>query len=601
MNPHYIRNFAIISHVNHGKSTLADRLLELTHAVPGATRLELFLDKMDLERERGITIKSQTVRMRYQAEDGKEYVLNLIDTPGHVDFTYEVSRSLAACEGALLIVDASQGVEAQTIANTNLALENDLSIIPVINKIDLANADPERVKNEITQALELDTTDALNISARTGEGVEQVLDAIAKQIPPPKGDTGSPLRALVFDSFYDSYRGVIALIRVIDGRISGRMKIRMMATGLVSDVEEVGVFAPDMTRVDEMTAGEVGYVVTGLKDVSHMKVGDTITDSLNPARAPLPGYREPKPMVYAGLYPVDSEDYPFLRDALEKLKLNDASLTFEPESSPALGFGFRCGFLGLLHMEIVIERLEREYELRLVATAPHVSYRITKADGKEILVNNPAGFPPGDEIARVEEPYVLTTILTPTRYLGPLMELCQRRRGSLKNIQYLSEQRAEIIYLLPLAEIIRDFFNLVKSLSQGYATYDYEVAQYFESDVIRLDILLGGKPVDALSLITHREKAYEEGRKLVQRLKNAIPRHLFEVPIQAAIGNKVIARENIKALRKDVTAKLYGGDVTRKRKLLEKQKSGKKRMKKIGKVEVPQEAFLELLKVESSP
>jgi GTP-binding protein LepA len=375
----------------------------------------------------------------------------------------------------------------------------------------------------------------------------------------------------------------------------------MMATGLVSDVEEVGVFAPDMTRVDEMTAGEVGYVVTGLKDVSHMKVGDTITDSLNPARAPLPGYREPKPMVYAGLYPVDSEDYPFLRDALEKLKLNDASLTFEPESSPALGFGFRCGFLGLLHMEIVIERLEREYELRLVATAPHVSYRITKSDGKEIVVNNPAGFPPRDEIARVEEPYVLTTILTPTRYLGPLMELCQRRRGSLKNIQYLSEQRAEIIYLLPLAEIIRDFFNLAKSLSQGYATYDYEAAQYFESDVIRLDILLGGKPVDALSLITHREKACEEGRKLVQRLKNAIPRHLFEVPIQAAIGNKVIARENIKALRKDVTAKLYGGDITRKRKLLEKQKSGKKRMKKIGKVEVPQEAFLELLKVESSP
>ncbi len=601
MNSQYIRNFCIVAHINHGKSTLADRLLELTHAVPGATRLELFLDKMELERERGITIKSQTVRLRYQAEDGKAYVLNLIDTPGHVDFTYEVSRSLAACEGALLVVDASQGVEAQTIANTNLALENNLSIIPIINKIDLSNADPERVKNEITQALGLDTTDALNISARTGEGVERVLEAIVKRVPPPRGDVDSPLRALVFDSFYDSYRGVIALIRVVDGRISSGMKMRMMATGLVSDVEEVGVFAPDMTKVGEMTVGEVGYVVTGLKDVSHMKVGDTVTDSLDPARTALPGYREPKPMVFAGLYPIDGEAYPFLRDALEKLKLNDASLTFEPESSPALGFGFRCGFLGLLHMEIVIERLEREYELRLLATAPHVNYRILKTGGEEITVNNPAGFPPPGEIARVEEPYVLATILTPTSYLGSLMELCQRRRGSLQNIQYLSEQRVEIVYLLPLAEIIRDFFNLVKSLSQGYATYDYEVADYLESDVVRLDILLGGRPVDALSVITHRDKAHDEAKKLVRRLKDVIPKHLFEVPIQAAIGKKVIARETIKALKKDVTAKLYGGDVTRKRKLLEKQKLGKKRMKKIGKVEVPQEAFLELLKVESSP
>lgn len=598
MNPHFIRNFAIISHVDHGKSTLADRLLELTHAVPGAVRLEQYLDRMELEKEHGITIKAQAVRLSYRSQDGQDYVLNLIDTPGHVDFTYEVSRSLAACEGALLVVDASQGVEAQTIANTNLALENNLTIIPLINKIDLAQAEPKRVEQEINQALGLGTEDALKISARTGQGVENVLEKIVKKIPSPQGDAASPLRALIFDSTYDSYRGVIAFVRIVDGVVRPKMKIRMMSSALSSEVEEVGVFAPEMTKREELNVGEVGYIITGLKEVAQMKVGDTITEEIQPALKPLPGYREPKPMVYAGIYPVQGEDYPYLRDALEKLKLSDAALSFEPETSPALGFGFRTGFLGLLHMEIVQERLEREYKLNLLATAPHVNYRITLADGEVVMVNNPVGFPPQAEIKLVEEPFVLATILTPSQYVGKVMELCLKRRGTLKSMEYLSQKRAELVYLLPLSEIIKDFFNLLKSHSRGYATYDYEMTGYFESDVVRVDILLSGQIVDALSMITYKDNAYKEGKRLVKRLKEVIPRHLFEVPIQATIGRKVVARETIRALRKDVTAPLYGGDVTRKRKLLEKQKKGKRRMKKIGQVEVPQEAFLSLLKME---
>lgn len=597
MNSQFIRNFAIISHIDHGKSTLADRLLELTHAVPGAVRLEQYLDRMELEKEHGITIKAQAVRLSYCSQGGQDYVLNLIDTPGHVDFTYEVSRSLAACEGAVLVVDATQGVEAQTIANTNLALGNNLAIIPVINKIDLAQAEPKRAEEEISQALGLDTKDALEISARTGQGVESVLEKIVEKVPPPQGEATSALRALIFDSTYDSYRGVIAFVRVVDGVVKPKVKIRMMSSTLSSEVEEVGVFAPDMTKREELNAGEVGYIITGLKEVAQMKVGDTITEVERPAAKPLPGYREPKPMVYAGIYSLQGEDYSYLREALEKLKLNDASLSFEPETSPALGFGFRCGFLGLLHMEIVQERLEREYKLNLLATAPHVNYRLTLDSGEVIMVNNPIGFPPQAEIKQVEEPFVLATILTPAQYLGKVMELCQERRGTLRNMQYLSEKRAELIYLLPLAEIIKDFFNLLKSYSRGYATYDYEMAGYFESDVVRVDILLSGQLVDALSMIVCKDNAYEEGKRLVKRLKEVIPRHQFEVPIQAAIGRKVIARESIKALRKDVTAPLYGGDVTRKRKLLEKQKKGKRRMKKIGRVEVPQEAFLSLLKM----
>ena len=598
MDLQLIRNFSIIAHVNHGKSTLADRLLELTHAVPGQSHLDLFLDKMDLERERGITIKAQTVRLKYKAKDGKEYLLNLIDTPGHVDFTYEVSRSLAACEGALLLVDASQGVEAQTVANTHLAQTNDLSIIPVINKIDMANAHPDQVEDEINQALGLPSEGTLRVSARTGEGVEHVLEAIVEKLPPPKGSVEEPLAALVFDSNYDPYRGVVAYIRVVDGVVKAGMDIKMMATKLKTQVEEVGVFSPEMTKAEELAAGDVGYMITGVKDVSQMKVGDTVTLAGNLAKKSLPGYREPNPMVFAGLYPIDGEKFAVLRDALDKLKLNDAALVFEPESSPALGFGFRCGFLGLLHMEIVQERLEREYDLDLLVTAPHVNYHVFRENGEELTINNPADLPTGEKLDRIEEPYTTVTIITPAKHVGPVMELCQNRRGALKNIQYLSERTTEIVYRFALSQIIRDFFNALKSVSHGYATYDYEVTDYEASDLVRVDILLAGKMIDALSMITYRDKAYQEGRKLTKKLKETIPKQMFEVPIQATIGRKVVARETVKAMRKDVTAKLYGGDVTRKRKLLEKQKAGKKRMKKIGNVDIPQEAFLSLLKMD---
>lgn len=600
MNPELIRNFCIIAHVDHGKSTLADRLMELTHLIPGGAHLDLYLDKMDLERERGITIKAQSVRLTHPARDGRTYTLNLIDTPGHVDFSYEVSRSLAACEGAVLLVDAAQGVQAQTVANTHLASEAGLAIIPVVNKIDMPNAEPETVKEEMAQALGIDTTNALNISARTGEGVEALLERIVDVVPPPTGTSDGPLRVLVFDSTYDAYRGVVAFVRVVDGEIRRGMKVKMMATNVVVEVEEVGVLAPEMTKVDWLSAGEVGYIVTGVKDVSHMKVGDTLTAHKGGAAKALPGYRDPKPMVYAGLYPIEGEEYGTLRDALEKLELNDASLVYEPESSPALGFGFRCGFLGLLHMEIVQERLEREYGVQLLVTAPHVNYHIYFRNGSEKMVNNPADFPTGgrDVFERIEEPFVTATVLTPAEYVGPVIELCQKKRGRLQNMQYLSQRTTEIVYVFPLAEIIKDFFNTMKSVSRGYATYDYEMLDYEASDLVRVDVLVAGNSVDALSMITYRDAAQAEGRKLIEKLKETISKHLFEVSLQAAIGGKIIARENISALRKDVIAKLYGGDVTRKRKLLEKQKKGKKRMKQIGRVEIPQEAFLSLLKID---
>jgi GTP-binding protein LepA len=554
---------------------------------------------MDLEKERGITIKAQSVRLEYKAKDGEAYALNLIDTPGHVDFTYEVSRSLAACEGAVLLVDACQGVQAQTVANTHLAVEAGLSIIPVINKIDMPNAQPDVVKSEMEQALDIDVTDAKSISARTGEGVEVLLETIVEKVQPPVGDPKATLRALIFDSTYDPYRGVVAFIRVIDGYLETGMKIKMMAAKLSVEVEEVGVLAPDMTGVERLSAGEVGYIMTGVKDVGQMKVGDTVTNDKHGAKKPLPGYKDPKPMVYAGLYPIEGEEYGSLRDALDKLKLNDASLVYEPENSAALGFGFRCGFLGLLHMEIVQERLEREYDVSLLITSPHVNYHVYLRNGQDFMVNNPAGFPVGrDIVERIEEPYVVATLLTPSEYVGPVMELCQKKRGRMKDLRYLSQRTAEIVYEFALSEIIRDFFNALKSVSKGYATYDYEFLGYEQSDLVRVDIMVAGKQVDALSMITYRDSAQSEGRRLVEKLKETISKQLFEVALQASIGGKIIARENISPLRKDVIAKLYGGDVTRKRKLLEKQKKGKKRMKTIGKVEIPQEAFLSLLKVE---
>lgn len=573
--------------------------MEITELIPGGKHLELYLDKMDLEKERGITIKAQSVRLSYKAKDGKTYTLNLIDTPGHVDFTYEVSRSLAACEGAVLLVDACQGVQAQTVANTHLAMEAGLAIIPVVNKIDMPNAQPATVRAEMEQALGIDVSGTKDISARTGEGVEELLETIVEKVPPPVGDPRAPLRALIFDSTYDPYRGVVAFVRIIDGHLEAGMKIKMMATKLVVEVEEVGVLAPDMTKVKRLSAGEVGYIVTGVKDVSHMKVGDTVTIEKHGASKPLPGYKDPKPMVYAGLYPIEGEEYGSLRDALDKLKLNDASLVYEPENSAALGFGFRCGFLGLLHMEIVQERLEREYGVSLLITSPHVNYHVYMRNGQDFMVNNPAGFPVGRDIVdRIEEPYVVATILTPSEFVGPVMELCQKKRGRIKDLRYLSQRTAEIVYEFALSEIIRDFFNTLKSVSRGYATYDYEFLGYEQSDLVRVDIMVAGKQVDALSMITYRDSAPAEGRRLVERLKETISKQLFEVALQASIGGKIIARENISPLRKDVIAKLYGGDVTRKRKLLEKQKKGKKRMKTIGKVEIPQEAFLSLLKVE---
>jgi GTP-binding protein LepA len=593
-----IRNFCIIAHIDHGKSTLADRILEFTGALTEREMTEQVLDSMDLERERGITIKAQAVRIQYKSKDGVIYTLNLIDTPGHVDFTYEVSRSLAACDGALLVVDSTQGVEAQTIANLYLALELNLDIIPVINKVDLPSADPERVKAEIRDIIGLDPGDCILASAKTGLGTEEVLEAIVHKIKPPVGEIGLPLRALIFDSLYDPYRGVIAYIRVKEGQLKVGQKIRMIATQKEFEVSELGTFRPVMTPVTQLAAGEVGYVIAAMRNVTDTEVGDTITTVENPALIALPGYRPVKPMVYCGLFPIDSTAYGALRDALEKLQLNDASLVFEPENSNALGFGFRCGFLGLLHMEIIQERLEREYDLNLVATAPSVVYKLYLTDGSVKEVSNPAEIPAPNYLDHIEEPYVKGSIILPSEFVGTIMDLCQEKRGVFKNMEYLTATRVLLIYELPLSEILMDFFDKLKSRSRGYASLDYEYLGHRESDLVKLDILLNEKPVDALSAIVHREKSYQRGRLLAEKLKEIIPRQLFEVPIQAAVGTKVIARETVKAMRKDVLAKCYGGDITRKRKLLEKQKEGKRRMKQLGSVEVPQEAFLAVLKIE---
>lgn len=592
-----IRNFCIIAHIDHGKSTLADRILELTGAIEQRDMQEQVLDSMDLERERGITIKMAAVRLNYTARDGREYVFNLIDTPGHVDFTYEVSRSLAACEGAILVVDAAQGVEAQTLANVNLALANGLQIIPVINKIDLPVADPERVKHEIEDVLQIPSDEVILASARDGLGVPEILEAVVDRIPAPTGDPNSSLRALIFDSHYDQYQGVVAYVRVVDGEIRPGMRIRMMSSGKTFEVSGVGTFRPRMTQGEVLRAGEVGYVMAGIKEVGDSRVGDTITEVERPAAEPLPGYKHPKPMVFCGLYPTESRQYPDLRDALAKLQLNDAALVFEPETSAALGFGFRCGFLGLLHMEIVQERLEREFELSLIATAPSVVYKVTRTDGAVIEIDNPAHLPPANHIAKIEEPVVSATIIVPTEFLGGVMDLAQERRGEFVHMEYPTAQRVIIHYRLPMAEILMDFFDQLKSRTKGYASFDYEFAGYQESNMVKLDILLNGSPVDALSFITHKDQAYPRGKLLVERLRKILPRQQYEIRIQAAIGNKVIAAESISPLRKNVTAKCYGGDITRKRKLLERQKEGKKRMKQIGQIEVPQEAFLSVLKI----
>lgn len=598
MDQQHIRNFSIIAHIDHGKSTLADRLIEYTGTLTKREMEEQILDSMDLERERGITIKAQAVRSIYTARDGQEYMLNFIDTPGHVDFTYEVSRALAACEGALLVIDATQGIEAQTLANVYLALDNDLEIIPVINKIDLPSADPERVKHEIEDVIGIDASEAVLTSAKTGIGIEDVLEAIVAKIPAPKGDAKKPLKALVFDSKFDAYKGVVLYFRVIDGCVRKGMKIRMMATGAEFEVTEVGVFKPNPVIVDELDAGQVGFLAAAIKNVKDARVGDTITDANNPADEALPGYRKATPMVYCGLYPVENSDYDNLRDALEKLQLNDASLVFEPETSVALGFGFRCGFLGLLHMDVIKERLEREYNLALITTAPNVIYEVFRTNGDVELVDNPSNFPDPTVIDHVEEPYVNATIIVPKDYVGAVMELSQEKRGEYENMTYLDETRVMIHYALPLSEIIFDYFDRLKSATRGYASLDYELAGYRASDLVKVDILLNGDPVDALSAIVHREKAAVRGRQLVEKLRSLIPRQMFEIPVQAAIGNKIIARENVRALRKDVLAKCYGGDISRKRKLLEKQKEGKKRMKQVGSVELPQEAFMAILKMD---
>ncbi len=594
----HIRNFSIIAHIDHGKSTLADRLIEYTGTLSKREMEEQILDSMDLERERGITIKAQAVRSIYKARSGEEYMLNFIDTPGHVDFNYEVSRALAACEGALLVIDATQGIEAQTLANVYLALDNDLEIIPVINKIDLASANPEHVKKEIEDVIGIDASDAVLCSAKTGLGIENVLEAIVARIPAPSGDAQAPLQALVFDSKFDSYKGVVLYVRVMEGRIRKGMKIRMMATGAEFEVTEVGYFKPGLVNVDELEEGQVGFFAASIKNVKDARVGDTVTDADHPAERALPGYRKATPMVYCGLYPVENSDYDNLRDALEKLQLNDASLVFEPETSTALGFGFRCGFLGLLHMDVIKERLEREYNLSLITTAPNVIYEVFRTNGQVEMVDNPSLFPDPTLIDHVEEPYVNATIIVPKDYVGAVMELSQEKRGEYDNMTYLDDARVMIHYALPLSEIIFDYFDRLKSATRGYASLDYELSGYRYSNLVKVDILLNGEPVDALSAIVHKETAQKRGRQLVEKLRSLIPRQMFEIPVQAAIGNKVIARENVRAMRKDVLAKCYGGDISRKRKLLEKQKEGKKRMKQVGSVELPQEAFMAILKMD---
>ena len=599
MDLQFIRNFSIIAHIDHGKSTLADRLLEETGAITARERQAQILDSMDLERERGITIKASAVRLAYRAKDGQEYQLNLIDTPGHVDFSYEVSRSLAACEGALLVVDASQGVEAQTVANAYLAIDNNLDIVPVLNKIDLASAEPDRVRSEIEEIIGLDASEAVLTSAKSGVGTEAVLEAIVHRIPPPSGDPNAPLKALIFDSWFDPYHGAVVLVRLFDGRVEPGTRIQMMTTGAQFEVTRVGVFAPRAAQVASLVAGEVGFVMAGIKDIRHTNIGDTITEVDRPAAVALPGFKSVKPMVFSGLYPADTTQYGPLREAVEKLRLNDSSFTYEPETSVALGFGFRCGFLGLLHMDVIRERLEREYDLTLITTAPTVAYRVTTTDGSTTMVDSPVKLPEPQHITTFEEPYILATVHVPETYLGAVLTLCEEKRGKQRELKFFGRGRAAVLYELPLNEIVLDFYDRLKSVSKGYASLDYEFLEMRPGDLIKLDVRINGEPVDALSLIVHRERAYQRGRELAEKMKELIPQQMFEVIIQAAIGSKIIARETVRALRKNVTAKCYGGDISRKRKLLEKQKEGKKRMKQVGRVEIPPEAFLAVLKVEA--